>query len=84
MNLVTKYLPEYFKLYYIKNAPFKSKSFSSNNNLKVELLEQLDSSKPNRFWYYGAPEVKNYGTPGFEIFEKKKLKFLKYNNQKLK
>lgn len=68
---------EYFKLFYVKNAPFKSRSLSTNNNLKVELLEQLDASKPNRFWYYGAPEVKNYGTPGFELFEKKKLKFKK-------
>ncbi len=68
---------EYFKLFYVKNAPFKSRSLSTNNNLKVELLEQLDASKLNRFWYYGAPEVKNYGTPGFELFEKKKLKFKK-------
>ena len=75
-NLLT-ITTEYFKLSYVKNAPFKSGTLSSNNNLKVELLEQLDATKPNRFWYYGAPEVKNYGTPGFEIFEKKKLKFKK-------
>lgn len=75
-NLLT-ITTEYFKLYYVKNAPFKSGALSSSNNLKVELLEQLDSSKQNRFWYYGLPEVKNYGTPGFELFDKKKLKFKK-------
>ena len=65
---------EYFKIYYLKNQPFKGSVVSPSSNLKVELLEQLDSSKPNRFWYYGIPEVKNYGTPGFELFEKKKIK----------
>lgn len=75
-NLLT-IVTEYFKLYYIKNAPFKSGTFSSSNNLKVELLENLDPAKPNRFWYYGAPEVKNYGTPGFEIIDKKKVKLKK-------
>ena len=75
-NLLT-ITTEYLKLSYVKNAPFKSGALSSSINLKVELLEQLDASKPNRFWYYGAPEVKNYGTPGFELFDKKKLKFKK-------
>ena len=75
-NLLT-ITTEFFKLSYIKNSPFKSGSLSQSNNLRVELLEQLDSSKQNRFWYYGIPEVKNFGTPGFEIFEKKKLKLKK-------
>ena len=75
-NLLTV-TTEYFKLYYVKNSNFKGSSISPSSNLKVEILENLDSNKANRFWYYGIPEVKNYGTPGFELFDKKKLKFKK-------
>lgn len=75
-NLIT-ITTEYFKLYYVKNTSFKGTKVSPSSNLKVELLEQLDPNKPNRFWYYGMPEVKNFGTPGFEIFENKKIKMKK-------
>lgn len=68
---------EYFKLFYVKNSNFKGSAISPSSNLKVEILENLDSSKSNRVWYYGIPEVKNYGTPGFELFDKKKLKLKK-------
>ena len=63
---------DYFKLFYVKNSPFKSNRVSSTNNLKVEFLENIDPTKPNRYWYFGMPEVKNYGAPGFELLEKKK------------
>ena len=62
---------EYFKLTYEKNTSFKSSKLDSSN-LKVEFLESDDPNKPNRVWYFGMPEVKNYGTPGFDLFEKKK------------
>ena len=75
-NLLT-IVTEYFKLYYIKNAPFKGSSVNPSSNLRVELLEQLDVTKTNKFWYYGMHEVKNYGAPGFEIFDKKKVKLKK-------
>lgn len=68
---------EYFKLYYVKNTPFKGSLVNPSSNLKIELLEQLDASKANRFWYYGLPEVKSYGTPGFSIYDHKKLKLKK-------
>lgn len=63
---------DYFKLYYIKNSSFKGGRVSPASNLKVEFLENIDPNKPNRYWYYGMPEVKNYGAPGFELMRKKK------------
>lgn len=68
---------DYLKLYYVKNAPFKGTKMSPANNLKVEFLENIDQNKPNRYWYYGMPEVKNYGSPGFELMENKKLNLVK-------
>ena len=65
---------DYFKLLYVKNTPFKGSKFAPSSNLKVEFLENVDSNKPNKFWYYGMPEVKNYGAPLFELRENKKLK----------
>ena len=63
---------DYFKLFYVKNSSFKSNKVSPASVLKVEFLENIDPNKPNRYWYFGMPEVKNYGTPGFELLEKKK------------
>ena len=64
---------DYFKLFYVKNAPFKGNRVSPASNLKVEILENIDPNKPNRYWYYGIPEVKNYGTPGFQLVNNKKV-----------
>jgi len=66
---------DYLKLYYIKNEPFKGNKVSPAGNLRVEFLENIDPNKPNRYWYYGMPEIKNYGAPGFELMENKKVKF---------
>ena len=63
---------DYFKLFYVKNSSFKANRVSPASNLKVEFLENIDPDKPNRYWYFGMPEVKNYGAPGFELLEKKK------------
>lgn len=68
---------DYFKLFYIKNNSFKGNRVAPACNLKVEFLENIDPNKPNRFWYYGMPEVKNYGTPGFEVLGVKKFKMSK-------
>ena len=68
---------DYFKLFYVKNSSFKGGKVAPAGNLKVEFLENVDSNKPNRYWYYGMPEVKNYGAPGFELLENKKIKLNK-------
>lgn len=68
---------DYFKLYYVKNASFKGSKVSPASNLKVEFLENIDSDKPNRYWYYGMPEVKNYGSPGFELMNNKKVELVR-------
>lgn len=47
----------YFKLTYIKGKSFLGGKASPANNLKVELL-----NTPN-YWYYGHPEVRNFGVP---------------------
>lgn len=68
---------DYFKIYYVKGAPFKGTRVAPASNLKVELLENLNPNKQNRFWYYGMPEVRNYGSPGCELIEKNKVKLKK-------
>lgn len=47
----------YFRLTYQKNKPFYSGKIDTMKNLKVELLNT------DRIWYYGHPEVRNYGAP---------------------
>ena len=47
----------YFKLTYIKGKSFIGGKASPANNLKVELLNT------NNYWYYGHPEVRNFGKP---------------------
>lgn len=68
---------DYFRLFYVKNAPFKGSSVNPSSNLRVEIFDGIDSNKQNKVWYYGYPEVKNYGAPGFELFEGKKGKLRK-------
>lgn len=46
---------KYFSLTYKKNMPFKGSRINPASNLKVELLS-VDKS-----WYYGHPEIRNYG-----------------------
>lgn len=62
----------YFKIYYTKEKTFRGSKFSPESNLKVEVLNS------NSVWYYGHPEVKNYGSPFTEINkEEGKIKFAK-------
>jgi alpha-glucosidase (family GH31 glycosyl hydrolase) len=65
---------DYFKVFYLKNESFKGTRVNPASNLKIEFLENIDVNRPNRFWYYGMPEVKCYGAPGFEINSYKKVR----------
>jgi len=62
----------YFRIYYTKEKPFRASKINPMANLKVELLNS------DRVWYYGHPEVRNYGTTGSDLFhEKGTVKFHK-------
>lgn len=52
---------KYFKLSYVKEKPFKGSLFNQTANLKVEL------SGTECLWYYGHPEVRNYGSPSMAL-----------------
>ncbi len=71
----SKYLEietKYFRLTYVKEKPFKGSKLNPMGNLKVELLNT------DRIWYYGHPEIRNYGTPGMSLDDNKgKLKLKK-------
>ena len=53
----------YFKLTYIKGKSFIGGKASPANNLKVELLGTQS------LWYYGHPEIRNFGKPNSLIKE---------------
>ncbi len=59
----------YFKIRYIKEKPFYGGKLNPTANLKVNV------NKTEKFWYYGHPEVRNYGAPF--MVENNKLKFKK-------
>lgn len=52
---------KYFQVTYLKDKPFYGGKVNPTGNLKIELLNS------NNIWYYGHPEVKNYGAPGNSI-----------------
>ena len=54
---------KYFKLTYIKGKSFLGGKANPAANLKVELLNT------DRVWYYGHPEVRNYGVPNSSLSE---------------
>ena len=62
----------YFRLTYEKNKPFYSGKFDTMKYLKVELLNT------DKIWYYGHPEIRNYGSPSISLDDNKgKLKLKK-------
>ncbi len=62
----------YFQLRYQKNKPFFGGKINSTRYLQVNLLNS------DRIWYYGHPEVRNYGTPSYSLDNNDgKLKFKK-------
>lgn len=54
---------KYFKLAYTKNHVFVGSKVNPTNNLKVELIGT------DRVWYYGHPEVRNFGVPSNTLNE---------------
>ncbi|MBE6160448.1 MAG: DUF5110 domain-containing protein [Lactobacillales bacterium] len=52
---------KYFQVTYLKNKPFGGGKVNPIANLKVELLNS------DKIWYYGHPEVRNYGSPSVSI-----------------
>lgn len=54
-NLVIE--TKYFTLTYVKEAPFTGTPLNKMANLKIDLLGV------DKTWYYGHPEVKNFGAP---------------------
>lgn len=54
---------EYFKLTYTKEKPFEGSKVNPTINLKVELLGT------DKVWYYGHPEIRNYGVPALSLEE---------------
>ena len=62
----------YFKITYVKEKPFKASGFSPASNLKVDVLNS------NNAWYYGHPEVRNFGAPAKDLESSDgKIKFSK-------
>ena len=62
----------YFKITYTKEKSFKGSSFSPTSNLKVDILNS------DKTWYYGHPEVRNYGAPSTDLSNSDgKIKFSK-------
>ena len=53
----------YFKLTYTKGKSFLGGKASPANNLKVELLGTQN------YWYYGHPEIRNFGIPNSSLAE---------------
>ncbi len=51
----------YFRLSYKMERPFGSGKLFADSNLKVDILGT------NKTWYYGMPEVRNYGAPTTEL-----------------
>ena len=54
---------KYFKLTYLKVKSFLGGKASPATNLKVELLNT------DHYWYYGHPEVRNFGKPNSSLEE---------------
>ncbi len=50
-----KITTKYFILTYKKDMPFLGNKINPSTNLKVELVSQ------DKTWYYGHPEIRNYG-----------------------
>jgi len=62
----------YFKITYIKEKPFKGSNLSPASNLKVDVLNSDNS------WYYGHPEIKNFGAPAKDLSSfDGRIKFMK-------
>lgn len=57
-----------YKLYYTKGKDIRGSKINPSANLRIEL------KGTDRVWYYGHPEVRNYGSPS-ELLESSKKSF---------
>ncbi len=66
---------KYFKLEYEKEQPFEGPSFDPKRYLKITL--NTTDKDQEKVWYYGHPEVRNYGGVGtaFDMPKNKKDSF---------
>ncbi len=56
---------KYFKVSYVKEKSYYGGKLNPTSNLKVDLLNS------DRFWYYGHPEVRNFGAPKIRLANKR-------------
>lgn len=56
-----KITTKYFILNYIKEKPFQGSRVNPSNNLKISLVGS------DRVWYYGHPEIRNYGASAYKL-----------------
>ena len=54
-DMMLQIVTPYFTLDYVKEKPFYSGKFMPGNNLRITL------NQSDRTWYYGHPEVRNFG-----------------------
>jgi len=59
---------KFFKLYYTKGKDIRGTKVNPSMNLKIEL------KGTDKVWYYGHPEVRNYGSPA-ELLEASKKSY---------
>ena len=56
---------KYFTLNYTKEKPFYGGKLNPSGYLKI------NCNNSDRFWYYGHPEVRNYGAPTLNLSDDK-------------
>lgn len=56
-----KIITSYFVLEYVKEKSFVGSKISPTSNLKISL------SNTDRVWYYGHPEIRNYGASAYKL-----------------
>lgn len=59
----------YFKLFYVKEKPFKGTLFNKRANLRIDIVGS------ERSWYYGHPEARNFKAPGYAFDQTKNNTF---------
>ena len=60
-NIILNISTKYFELTYLKNRKFSSLKVLPSSNLKISL------KNTDKVWYYGNPEVKNYGASAYKV-----------------
>lgn len=60
-NNILNVSTRYFELTYLKNRKFSGSKILPSSNLKISL------KNTDKVWYYGHPEVRNYGASAYKI-----------------